>query len=346
MSNERSRSLCRLLGIEHPLIQAPMAGLCPPKLVAEVSNAGALGSLGVAYLPAEQIHALAAEVKSLTKRPFAINLFAPSPPPPPADPAPMLAALAPVHAELGLPPPNIGWKPPEFEAQVEAVIEAAPAVFSFTLGIPRPDLLERIRRAGARLVGTATSVDEARQLEAAGVDAICAQGSEAGGHRGTFIGPAEDALIGTMALVPLIVDAVRVPVIAAGGIMDGRGISAALELGAAGAQLGTAFLACPECSAPASHKAALKTGTSTVTRAFSGKLARGIRNEFIERFDGHPALLPFPVQHAATGALRKAAAQRDDPRFLSLWAGQGAPLARAMPAAELVRTLIREMETS
>jgi nitronate monooxygenase len=339
--NERGKALCDLLGIEHPLIQAPMAGLSTPELVAAVSNEGALGSLAAAYLGAEEIRELAARTRKLTAQPFAINLFALVPPRPSADSSPILAALAPMHRELGLPAPALTGSWPDFDAQLETVIELEPRVFSFTLGLPSPAQLERVRRAGIRIVGTAISLAEARALEAAGVDAICAQGAEAGGHRGTFLSREEDALIGTLALVPQLVEAVRIPVIAAGGIMDGRGIAAVSALGASAAQLGTAFIACPECGAAPSYKAALREGTTALTRVFSGKLGRALRNQIVDELDRVPPL-PFPLQHFATGAIRKAASRADDPRFLALWAGQGASRARAMPAGELVRTLVAE----
>jgi nitronate monooxygenase len=343
MRTDRTKALCTLLGIEQPIVQAPMAGLATPELVAAVSNAGGLGSLGAAYLPPLEIRALAGRVKALTPRPFAINLFARVPSPPRIDEGPLLAALAPFHQALGLDRPAVSGAWPDFDAQLEAVLEARPAVFSFTLGTVAAESVERFQRAGIRVIGTATHLDEATQLESLGVDAICTQGSEAGGHRGTFVGEAEDALVGTVALVPQVADAVRVPVLAAGGIMDGRGIRAALELGASGAQLGTAFLTCPETATTAGYKRAVTSGSTTLTRAFSGKLGRAVPNAFIEAFEKNPARLPYPTQHLATSALRRAAVRADDVRFMSLWCGQAGRLARALPAAELMRVLIDEM---
>jgi nitronate monooxygenase len=225
------------------------------------------------------------------------------------------------------------------------VLESGASVFSFTFGIPSAPVLERVRARGLLLAGTATTVHEARLLQAAGVDVIVAQGSEAGGHRGTFAGPFEAAMVGTLALVPQMVDAVSLPVVASGGIMDGRGIAAARMLGASGVQLGTAFLGCPESGAPPVYKAALRRARddgTVVTRAFSGRPARGLPNAFSEQLAHSEDLLPFPLQHAATTPLRRASAQRGDPRFLALWSGQAAPLLRERPAAELTRELMAE----
>ena len=340
-----------LLGITHPIIQAPMAGgTTTPELVAAVSHAGALGSVGAAYLTPQQILETAHAIRRRTDRPFNVNLFVGDAEPADGrDPAAMLEILSRYHAELGLAapvPPAPAADP--FAGQLDAVLEARPAVFSFTFGIPPAAALAALKARGILVVGTATTVAEARQLERAGVDAVVAQGAEAGGHRGTFAGPFEAALVGTMALVPQVVDAVAVPVIASGGIMDGRGIVAARALGAAGVQMGTAFLACRESGAPAAHKAAVRAARedqTEVTRAFSGRPARGVVNEFMRALRGREqAILPFPLQNAATRPLRKAAGERGDARFLSLWAGQGAPMARDLTAAELVGQLVREAE--
>ncbi|ATB44382.1 enoyl-[acyl-carrier-protein] reductase [Cystobacter fuscus] len=341
--------LAALLGVEHPIIQAPMAGgATTPELVAAVSNAGGLGSTGAAYLKPEDIVKHSRRVRELTDRPFAINLFVP--PPPPAEVAPdrMLAVLADYHARLGLAPPQPPTSPmPSFEEQVDAVAESGARVFSFIFGVPPAGVLARLRARGLVLAGTATTVREAKLLEEAGVDFIVAQGSEAGGHRGTFVGPVEKALVGTMALVPQVADAVGLPVVASGGLMDGRGIRAARALGAAGVQLGTAFLTCPESGIAPVYKAALreaKDDSTVLTRAFSGRPARGIANDFTEALRDSPDILPFPLQHAATTPLRGASAARGDSRFMALWAGQAAALSRSLPAAELMRTLIEESE--
>jgi nitronate monooxygenase len=337
-----------LLGIEHPIIQAPMAGSTTPELVAAVSNAGGLGMLGAANLSPAHIAQAVTTIRALTDRPFGVNLFAGGREDDRAvDPQPMLAILADYHAELGLPapePPNV--EPDLFPEQLEAVRDAQVPVFSFTFGIPAPGVLAKLHHHDITILGTATTVEEARQLAAAGVDAVIAQGSEAGGHRGTFAAAFETALIGTMALVPQVVDAVPVPVVAAGGIMDGRGMVAAEALGASAVQMGTAFLTCREAGAPDVYKAAIHStqGEQTaLTRAFSGRPARGIVNAFMQTVLGREdAILPFPLQNAATRPLRTEAAVRGDTRFLSLWAGQGVGLARDLPAAELVQQLVEE----
>jgi nitronate monooxygenase len=345
----QTANLRSLLGVEHPIIQAPMAGgATTPELVAAVSNAGGLGTLGAAYLTPAQIADAVAATRRLTDRPFGVNLFAGGVEPADrADLAPMLAILARYHEALGLPPPSL----PEqaalpFEAQFDAVLAAGVPVFSFTFGIPGPDALARLKAGNTVVLGTATTVAEARRLDAAGVDAVVAQGSEAGAHRGTFDGPFEAALIGTLALVPQVADAVSVPIVAAGGIMDGRGIVSARALGAAGVQLGTAFLTCHESGIPAAYKAAVRAARddqTALTRAFSGRLARGIVNDFLRDLrQQEAAILPYPLQNALTRPLRAAAAARGDTRYLSLWAGQAAALARDLPAGELVRQLLHE----
>ncbi|RKG60774.1 nitronate monooxygenase [Corallococcus sp. AB011P] len=351
MDPQAWRRFSERLGVEHSIIQAPMAGgLTPPELVAAVSEAGGLGSLGAAYVQPEDIVQQARAVRSLTSRPYAINLFAPQPAVAPSDPGPTLAIIERFHAALGLPPPVIpATAMPDFAKQVEAVLEAAPTVFSFTFGIPPAPVLEAFRSRGILVVGTATNVREAQALEAAGVDAIVAQGSEAGGHRGSFGGSFEAGMVGTMALVPQMVDAVRVPVIASGGIMDGRGISAARMLGAAAVQLGTAFLRCQESSAAAAHKALLREArdeSSRITRAFSGRPARAIPNELTTTLEEAGAILPFPQQHGATRTLRAASSKQNDTRFMALWAGQGIGLSREGPAADLVRALVAETDAA
>ncbi len=342
-------NLRSMLGIEHPIIQAPMAGgATTPELVAAVSNAGGLGTLGAAYLTPPQIADAIAAIRRLTDRPFGVNLFAGGAEPDDGvDPAPMLAILARYHEALGLQPPSLpAVAATPFAAQFDATLAAGVPVFSFTFGIPSPDAIARLKARGTAVLGTATTVAEARRLEAAGVDVVVAQGSEAGAHRGTFDGPFEAALIGTMALVPQVADAVSTPVVASGGIMDGRGIVAAHALGAAGVQLGTAFLTCREAGIPDAYKAAIRAARddgTALTRAFSGRPARGIVNEFMREVEQHEAAtLPYPLQNALTRPLRTAAAARGDTRFLSLWAGQAAALARDLPAGDLVRQLLRE----
>jgi len=343
----------RRLGIELPIMQAPMGGgPSTPELVAAVSNAGGLGSLGAPYLTPEQILDAVRRVRALTERPFAVNLFAGAYQTENAiDPAPMLALLGEAHAALGLPPPVLPALPPDpFAAQLAAVLEARPPIFSFTFGIPKPQEIARLRARDIAIVGTATSVAEARLLEAAGVDGILAQGSGAGAHRGTFSGRFEDAMVPTLELVHGISRAVELPVTASGGLMNGADIRAALEAGATAAALGTAFLACPESGASETYKQAVlaaRADTTVITRAFSGRPARGLTNAFIAKLRGHEAdILPYPLQNALTRAMRGAAAQRCETGFLSLWAGTGVARARALPAGELVRQLASELSVA
>ncbi len=320
----------RRLGVEWPILQAPMAGgISTPALAAAVSNAGGLGAFAVGALP-----------------PDAVQRRDPRDPP---------AHLPPLRGELlhagrtgrdpdrgragrgrgGAAPLPRGGRPggacapaplPRLEDQVEAALSEGFAVFSCTFGIPAAGLLERVRGAGALLVGTATTPAEAAALEAAGFDAVVAQGAEAGGHRGTFAGAPERALIGTIALVPRVASRVRIPVVAAGGIADGRGVAAVLALGARAAQLGTAFLACTESGASAAYRAAVTAphdvDRTALTVAFSGRMARGLRNRFVDGMAGKP-VLPFPLQNALTQDMRAAAARAGDAGLLSAWAGQG-----------------------
>jgi nitronate monooxygenase len=335
------------LGIRFPIVQAPMAGgPDTPALAAAVSNAGGLGSLGCGYSTAATIETLAAAVRARSDRPFALNLFVRGDEP--VDVA-AVARVSPVldeiRRELGLGAPTPRSPPNDlFEDQLAAVIRARPAVFSFAFGMPGRDQIQAVHAAGIFSVGTATTLAEAEALERLGVDAICAQGAEAGGHRGTFLGRFEDAVVGTIALVRQIVGSVRVPVLAAGGIMDGAGIRAALALGAAGVQLGTAFMDCPEAGTAKAHRRALwseSARVTTITRAFSGRPARGIRNRFVECFERiEPA--PFPQQQQLTADIRAAAAAAERVDLMQMWAGQAASLVRSMPAAELVETLASE----
>ncbi len=339
-----------LLGTRYPIVQAPMAGgFTTPELVAAVSNAGALGSLGGATLGPDELRDAIAAVRRLTERPFAVNLFAPVPPPL-ADAeqiAAMQAMLAPLRAELGLPEPrDVPSAPPPglVEAQLAVVAEECVPVFSFTFGVLP---IEQIRASGSVILGTATTAAEAVELERLGVDAIVAQAGEAGGHRGTFLGPFEDAVVGGVALVPRIVDRVSVPVLLAGGIMDGRGIAAALALGAEGVQLGTAFLGCPESGATALQRDVLEgSGDATVvTRAYSGRQARLVRTRLVDVVAGADVdPLPFPLQFSVAADVRAAALEVGRADLLFVLAGQGAAGLRELPAAELVQTLVRETE--
>lgn len=346
-----SNALTTLLGLRHPLIQAPMAGgATTPELVAAVSNAGALGSFAAATLSPAALREGVARVRQLTDRPFNVNLFVLDEPAPSDDEvARAQARLDPLRAELGLPQ---GGRPARFcednRAQLETLIELAPPVVSFTFGLLDAATVARLHAAGSLVIGTATTVAEARAWEAVGADLICAQGCEAGGHRGTFLGDPQQANIGLLALLPQVAAAVQVPVIAAGGLMDGRGIAASLLLGAQAAQLGTAFLCCPESGIPALWKEAILAAgddSTRLTRAFSGRYARGIVNDFMRRFAAEEEQVPaYPVQNALTGDIRQAATRQGRAEYLSLWAGQGAGMARALPAAELVRVLMDELD--
>ena len=330
-----------------PIVQAPMAGgPDTPALAAAVSNAGGLGSLGCAYLTPAQIEEAVREVRARTSRPFALNLFVRGDG---IDASTVdtrvRATLDAFRAELGL--PSLGddagrGESPRFEDQLEAVMRCAPRVVSFTFGAPSAAQVDALRARGIAVMGTATTVDEARVLDDVGVDAICAQGAEAGGHRGTFLGSFEDALVGTLPLVQQILAVTSRPVIAAGGIMTGAAIRAVLDLGARAAQLGTAFLCCDEAGTSPAYRDALRTATATtVTRAFSGRPARGIRNRMTDAFVT-VAAGPFPQHQRLTAELRREATRQGRTDLMQLWAGQGAPLVRAMSAAALVETLARE----
>ncbi len=341
------RTLVELLGIEHPIIQAPMGFVTNPVIVAAVSNSGGLGSFGAAGTPPPKLRETVRAIQEQTSRPFNINLFA-------AHtenfdrnvrPGPRLAEqLAAYHAELGLgdvPLPGPMFGP--FEEQLDVLIEEKVPVISFHFGADAA-AVERAHASGAKVLCSATTVNEAKTLEQAGVDAIIAQGGEAGGHRGTFSVDYERALIGTIALVPQVVDAVSVPVIAAGGVMDARGIVASLALGASGVQMGTAFLGCPEMSVLDAWRASLGSAAAEdtkVTKVVTGRPARAIRNRYIEEVEAlNEDLLPYPAQYSVSRDLRKSAAERDDAGFMSMWAGQGVSLIRNQPVAEFMRDLV------
>ena len=343
--------LCDHLGIRLPIIQAPMAGgPTTPELVAAVSAAGALGSYGFAYTQPETIQRESEAVRARTGAPFNLNFFA-SPQPDSIAPGAQRGAIDAVsgyYAELGLPPPEPARAPyaPDLDAQFAIAEEIRPAVLTFHLGVMHPERVRRFQSLGVKVGGGATCVAEAEKLEALGVDFIIAQGAEAGGHRGTYLRDPYDSMTGTFALVRLIVRRVRTPVVAAGGIMDGAGIAAALALGAQLAQLGTAFIPCPESGAPQIHKDLLLKATedsTQLTEKFSGKPARGLSNRFMTEMAAKNApQLAFPAQNAVTGRLRQGSAKAGKGDFVAMWAGQAAPLARALPAAELIRILNEE----
>lgn len=335
------------LRIELPIVQAPMSGAQCADLAAAVSGAGALGSLPCGLLGPEQIRAEVDALRARTSKPFNLNFFCHQAPGD-VDLRAWRARLAPYYDELRaeVPPPSSPLRPFGDE-QCAVVEEVRPEVVSFHFGLPPEHLLARVRATGAKVLATATTVDEARWLAARGCDAIIAQGLEAGGHRGMFLSDDVTTQVGTLALVPQVVDAVQVPVIAAGGIMDARGIVAAFALGAAGVQLGTAYLACVEAKLSSLHRAALaqaRDNGTAVTSAFSGKAARCVVNRFVREVG--PAAReapPFPWPLAVVGPLRAKAEAAGSSDFSPLWIGQGAPLARAMPAATLTTTLWSEV---
>jgi nitronate monooxygenase len=341
------------LGIAHPVFQAPMAGGGDtPALVSAVSEAGALGFIGAAYLSPDNIIEAGRAVRARTQKPFGVNLFAPVPAPPEIDRVQeAIDTVAPFFAAMGLPLPRRPSLPAHsFQDQFAAALDTGASVFSFTFGSLPPDMVAEARDRRLVVAGTATTVDEAVALEKAGVDAVVLQGSEAGGHRGTFAAPFEAGLVGTIALVPQAADAVSIPVVASGGIMDGRGIAAALALGASAVQMGSAFLMCDESGIGDAYRLAVlqaREDQTRVTRAFSGRPARGIANRFMDAVDASPdAILPFPYQNALTRPLRTAGAQQGRADVLSLWAGQGLRLARRQRAADLVARLAAETDAA
>jgi nitronate monooxygenase len=339
--------LATLLGVELPLIQAPMAGAQGSRLAVAVSNAGAMGSLPAAMLSPEALRGELAALRAGTSRPFNVNFFCHRPPvPEAAREAAWRQALRPYYRELGVDPESIVAGPARapFSAEAAAVLgEFEPAVVSFHFGLPAPELLERVRGWGAKILSSATTVEEALWLESHGVDVIIAQGCEAGGHRGLFLSGDLDDQPGTFALLPQVVRAVKVPVVAAGGIADARGVAAAMALGAAGVQVGTAYLLCPEAGTSAVHRAALKSDAArhtALTNLFSGGPARGIVNRAMRELGPMSALAPaFPLAAAAMNPLRAKAESRGSGDFSPLWAGQNATGCKEIPAADLTREL-------
>lgn len=357
-SQSRNRALIERLGLLTPIIQAPMAGTSTPALAAAVSNAGGLGSIGVAAMNADAARKAIRETRALTRKPFNVNVFCHAPAKLDAsrDTA-WLAYLAPEFARFDATPPatlsEIYTSFVADDAMYAMLLEERPAVVSFHFGLPSQEKIDALHAAGITLFASATQLAEAKAIEAAGIDAIVAQGYEAGGHRGRFedLGdrvPTDDEQLGTLALVRLIVTHTSVPVIAAGGIMDGAGIAAVLALGAQAAQLGTAFVACPESSADAAYREQLTSPNpprTALIRAISGRPARGFVNRLyaIEQTAKRPDLPAYPVTYDAGKALNAAAKAKGNSDYAAQWAGQAAPLARAMPAAELVSVLRSEL---
>jgi nitronate monooxygenase len=336
-----------LLGIDLPIIQAPMAGVQGSALVVAVSNAGGLGSLPCGMLGPDALRNELAAIRAQTDKPFNVNFFCHAQPPHDADrERAWRARLFPSYREWGVDPDAIRAEPsraPFDTAAAEVLAEFGPPVVSFHFGLPSADLLSRVRSWGAKILSSATTVDEARWLEARGVDAVIAQGLEAGGHRGMFLSEDLDTQLGTFALVPQVAAAVKVPVIAAGGIADAGGVAAARALGAAGVQVGTAYLLCPECTTSAPHRAALKGDGSRVTaltNVFSGRPARGIVNRAMRELGPISAAAPaYPLAAAAVAPLRAKAEGLGRGDFSPLWAGQNATGCREIPAGLLTRSL-------
>ncbi len=347
-----SNLLTRLVNISYPIIQAPMIGVSTPELAAAVSNAGALGSIGIGASPTEKAREMISATRALTNNPFNVNVFCHRPATHDQEQeSNWINYLQPFFEEFDTTPPLQLTTPyqsfNEDSATLDMLLEERPAVVSFHFGVPAVERVQSLRNAGIVTLGCATTCEEALTVEASGIDFIVAQGSEAGGHRGVFEPEKGDQLIGTLALIRLISAATKVPVIAAGGLMDGQAISAVLEAGAVGAQLGTAFILCPESAAHASYRAVLKSDRSRktqVTSVISGRPARGIVNRFyteIDRLDA-PSIPEYPIAYDAGKALAAAAMSKDSLECSAYWAGQGAPLARELPAGELIENLVQE----
>jgi nitronate monooxygenase len=347
---DRTRNFCARFNLRVPILLAPMAGACPPSLSIAVANAGGLGSCGALLMKPDEIAAWAAEVRAGTNGAFQLNLWIPDPPP--QRDATHEARVRDFLGTWGPPvPPNAGdATPPDFAAQCDAMLAAGPPIISSVMGLYPPEFVARMKARGITWFANVSTVTEARAAEAAGADVIVAQGMEAGGHRGCFdAANAERDLVGLFALLPAIVDAVKVPVVATGGIADGRGVAAALMLGASAAQIGTGFLRCPEAKLPAAWAAALGTALpedTMVTRSFSGRAGRAIANDYARAAAGPdaPKPAPYPVQRALTATMRGAAVKANDVQRMQAWAGQSAALARAEPAAEVLARIWRDAQ--
>lgn len=344
------RRLMDLLGIEHPIIQAPMAGSTTPEMAAAAANAGCLGSLGCAFMTPDAYSTAYDQTRRETNRRLNMNFFCHKEPR--QDPEKAITVrshLKPLFDEVGAGDvPEVVPTNFPYGAEIHAAVLASrPGVVSFHFGLPEAHFVSELKEAGTVILSSATTPAEARDLEARGVDALIAQGWEAGGHHGYYLSDS-GSQTGTMALVPQVVDAVRVPVIAAGGIADGRGIAAALALGAAGVQIGTAFLSTTEAGIAPAHRRALAASDGTDTRptkAFSGRPARGIKNRYMDEMEAYEEMLPdFPLMNTVTAPARKASAAQDSPDFISLWAGQAVGLNRESTMSELVETLVAETQ--
>jgi nitronate monooxygenase len=335
-----------LFGIDAPIVLGPYGGLSSVELTAAVSELGGLGSFGLYGYSADRISDTIAALRSATARPFAVNVWLPTGDevaPAEVDLAPAIEAVAPLFQELGLPRPTPPAEfLPDIAAQLTAIMDAAPAVLSVVFGVPSHHVIAAAHSRGIRLIGTATTVAEAVALAEAGVDAVIASGAEAAGHRVSFLRAAEDSLVGTFALVPQVVDAVDVPVIAAGGIADRRGVAAAFALGASGVQVGTAFLRTRQSAITDAHRQAIVDAADTdtvLTRAMSGRLARGIPNRAMRMIETAGVIAPFPAQNWLTGQFRAEAGRRGDGDLVSLWAGQASALATREDAEQVFAEL-------
>jgi nitronate monooxygenase len=344
----------RAIGVDLPIIQAPMAGVSTPAMAAAVSNAGALGSIGVGAVNAKTAREMIRAVQAATDRPFNVNLFCHRPAIADRErEAAWLVHLAPIFARYGTAPPSelteIYTSFVEDDAMLAMLLEERPKIVSFHFGLPSAERIAALHDAAIVLLATATNADEAQAIAAAGIDAVVAQGYEAGGHRGVFDAEAPDPRLGTIALTRLLARNLPIPVVAAGGIMDGAGIAASLLLGASAVQLGTAFIACPESAADAGFRAALfgqASQATVMTTAISGRPARCLSNRFTALGDelGADTVPAYPIAYDAGKALNAAAKAAGESGFGAQWAGQGAPLARSLPAATLISVLRAEME--
>jgi nitronate monooxygenase len=351
-----NNEMLEILKIKYPIIQAPMAGgVTTSDLVAEVSNNGGLGMIGAGYLSPIQIRNQIREIKTLTSKPFGINLFVPNKFEAKEDEIKSaIKILNPIREQLNIPQldkieiPEFNNVYETFIEQINVVMEENVPIVSFTFGIPSEKVMSELKKADIILMGTATTVREAVENEKAGMDMVVVQGSEAGGHRGTFMNDDKESLVGSMSLIPQVVDNVSIPVIAAGGIMDGRGLMASICLGAKGVQMGTAFLTCIESGAHKIHKDAVLNVTeedTVLTRSFSGKWARGITNQFILDMQSNEWDLPdFPVQNTLTQDIRKVASSKNNKEFMSLWSGQSPRLAKQQTVEKLIKNIISEAE--
>lgn len=343
-----------MLGIQHPIIQAPMVGVSTPQLAAAVSNAGALGSIGIGASTVAQARATIAETRALTRKPFNLNLFCHRPAvADPAREAAWLEHLRPFFAEFDAAPPSglteIYKSFLDDEAMLEMLLAERPAVVSFHFGLPPMEWIAALKQAVIRTLACATTPEEAARVEQAGVDLLVAQGVEAGGHRGVFDPERGDAGLGTLALVRLLAKQTPLPIIAAGGIMDGHGIAAVQALGASAAQLGTAFLLCPESATNAAYRSVIQNAgqrRTGITATISGRGARGMVNRMHLEIEapGAPALPDYPIAYDAAKALHAAASAKGNHDFAAHWAGQGVALVRELPAEALIRTLVAEMQ--